>query len=133
MVNPVNTVTRIKPRRPVRIAPRRKKSTSDRIDHVGPHIEAQGPSLVAIVKASEHLIRTIEAPERGREKHQPKDLLRMVAKFLLESGKGYQRAEVLEVLQCFTGCGTGAAGEALQVMLMHGIVTTVNEVITVTW
>ena len=91
------------------------------------------PSVVDLVKSSEHLIRTIGAPETGQEKHQPKDLLRMVAKFLLDSGKGYPRAEVLEVLRCFTGCGQGAAGEALQVMVAHGIVTAVNEVIRVTW
>ena len=89
--------------------------------------------MVDHVKASEHLITTIGAPEHGREKHRPKDLLRMVAKFLLDSGKSYHRAEVLEVLQCFTGCSPGAAMEALQVMVAHDIVTAVNEVIRVTW
>ena len=91
------------------------------------------PSVVDLVKSSEHLIRTIGAPEQGREKHQEKDLLRMVARFLLESGKGYPKAEVLEVLRCFTGCGQGAATEALQVLLLHEVVTAVNEAIRVTW
>ena len=91
------------------------------------------PSVVDLVKSSEHLIRTIGAPEQGREKHQEKDLLRMVARFLFDSGKEYPQAEVLTVLRCFTGCGQGAAGEALQVLLLHNVVTAVNEVIRVTW
>ena len=86
-----------------------------------------------LVKSSGHLIRTIGAPEQGREEHQPKDLLRMVARFLLESGAEYRRAEVLEVLQAFTGCGQGAAVEALQVMVLHGVVTAANEAIRATW
>ena len=91
------------------------------------------PSVVDLVKSSEHLIRTIGAPEQGREKHQEKDLLRMVARFLFDSDKDYPQAEVLTVLRCFTGCGQGAATEALQVLLLHNVVTAVNEVIRGTW
>jgi hypothetical protein len=71
------------------------------------------------VKASPHLQAMVGAPLMGREKHLPKDLLRMVARFLLESGKDYPRAEVLEVLLCFTGCSPTAAEEALQLMVEH--------------
>ena len=79
------------------------------------------------------LIRTIGAPEKGREKHLPKDLLRMVARYLLESRKDYPRAEVLEVLQAFTGSTPTAAEDALQLMVAHGTVNEVTEVIRVTW
>lgn len=137
----MSTATRIRTaRRTVRIASRRPSSPPAVAPSPSPTSALEpspepvgGPTVVDLVKSSEHLIRTIGAPETGREKHQPKDLLRMVAKFLLESGKGYPRAEVLEVLQCFTGCGQGAAGEALQVLLLHEVVTAVNEVIRVTW
>ena len=135
----MSTTTRIRTaRRTVRIASRRPSSppTADPspTSALEPSTEpVDGPTVVDLVKSSDHLIRTIGAPETGREKHQPKDLLRMVAKFLLDSGKGYPRAEVLEVLLCFTGCSPGAAMEALQVMVAHGIVTAVNEVIRVTW
>lgn len=91
------------------------------------------PSVVDLVKSSDHLMRIIGASEQGGEKHQEKDLLRMVARFLFISGKGYPRAEVLEALHCFTDCSQGAAGEALQVLLLHEVVTVVNEVIRVTW
>ena len=135
----MSTATRIRTaRRTVRIASKRPSSPPPVDPSPSSALEpspepVDGPTVVDLVKSSEHLIRTIGAPEIGREKHQPKDLLRMVAKFLLDSGKGYPRAEVLEVLQCFTGCGQGAAGEALQVMVANGIVTAVNEVIRVTW
>lgn len=142
MVNPVNIVTGVRPitaRRPVRVVQPQKRTTWAEIAHVAPTIKAVEAgtagevSLVEYVKASEHLIRTIGAPEKGREKHLPKDLLRMVARFLLESGKDYPRAEVLEVLLCFTGCSPTAAQDALQLMVANGIVTEVTEVIRVTW
>lgn len=135
----MSTATRIRTaRRTVRIAPRsssfRPAVASSPTPAREPYLEpVDGPTVVDLVKSSEHLIRTVGAPAKGREKHQPKDLLRLVARFLLESGKDYPRAEVLEVLQAFTGCGQGAAGEALQVMVAHGIVTAVSEVIRVTW
>ena len=124
-------------RRPVRITSKKEERAvaellTSALEPVATEPTA-GPSVVDLVKSSEHLIQTIGAPEKGREKHQEKDLLRMVARFLLESGKGYPKAEVLEVLQCFTGCSQGAAGEALQVLLLHKVVTAVNEVIRVTW
>jgi hypothetical protein len=91
------------------------------------------PSVVGLVKSSDHLIRVIRAPEQGREKHRPEDILRMVAVVLFDSGKDYPRAEVLEVLRCLTGCGVVAAEEALEVMVSNRVVTEVNEVIRVTW
>lgn len=135
----MSTATRIRTaRRTVRIASRRPSSppavAPSPTSALEPSSEpVDGPTVVDLVKSSEHLIRTIGAPETGREKHQPKDLLRMVAKAFLDSGKEYPRSEVLEVLRCFTGCGPVAAGEALQVMVAHGIVTAVSEVIRVTW
>ena len=124
-------------RRPIRITSRKEERAVEQLltsalEPVATEPTGE-PSVVDLVKSSEHLIQTIGAPEQGREKHQEKDLLRMVVRFLLDSGKGYPRAEVLEVLRCFTGCGQGAATEALQVLLLHGIVTAVNEVIRVTW
>lgn len=128
------TATRIRiGRRAVRITSRAKKAHEAPATSASTVGEQEGPSVVDLVKSSEHLIQTIGAPEQGREKHQEKDLLRMVARFLLEPGKGYPRAEVLEVLRCFTGCSQGAAGEALQVLLFHEVVTAVNEVIRGTW
>ena len=128
------TPSRIKTaRRAIRVSLRRKKTSTGATVSGAHSVGLLGPSLVDHVKASEHLITTIGAPEHGREKHRPKDLLRMVARFLLDSGRGYPQAEVLEVLLCFTGCSPGAAMEALQVMVAHGIVTAVNEVIRVTW
>lgn len=124
-------------RRPIRITSRKEEQAVEQLltsalEPVATEPTGE-PSVVDLVKSSEHLIRTIGAPEQGREKHQEKDLLRMVARFLLDSGKGYPRAEVLEVLRCFTGCGHGAAVEALHILLFHGMVTAVNEVIRGTW
>lgn len=131
----MSTATRIRTaRRTVRIAPRRP-SSSPAVDPsptsaLEPSTEpVDGPTVVDLVKSSDHLIRTIGAPETA----SPNGLLRLVARFLFYSGKDYPRAEVITVLQAFTGCGQGAAGEALQVMVAHGIVTAVNEVIRVTW
>jgi hypothetical protein len=138
-VNTVTAVRSITARRPVRVVVRTKKTNRAGIAPVAPTLTAQEAvfsgevSLVDHVKASPHLQAMVGAPLMGREKHQPKDLLRMVARFLLDSGRGYPQAEVLEVLLCFTGCSPGAAMEALQVMVAHGIVTAVNEVIRVTW
>mgnify|MGYP003375881925 CR=1 FL=1 len=142
MVSTVNTVTAVRPitaRRPVRILPPTKRTNRAEIGHVTPTATAPAAnvsgevSLVDYVKASPHLQAAVGAPLIGREKHLPKDLLRMVARYLLESGKDYPRAEVLEVLQAFTGCTATAAEDALQLMVAHGIVNEVTEVIRVTW
>ena len=142
MVTSVNIVTVVRPitaRRPVRVVQRGKRTNRAEITRVAPTVRAVEAivsgevSLVEYVKASDHLIRTIGAPEKSREKHLPKDLLRMVARYLLESWKDYPRAEVLEVLLCFTGCSPTAAEDALQLMVEHRIVTEVTEVIRVTW
>lgn len=131
----MSTATRIAPaRRTVRVAPRRTSSsaapprpfTSATEPAPGP---VHGAAVVELVKSSAHLLRTIGAQEVGLER----DLLRRVARFLLEPGKGYPRAEVLEVLLCFTGCSPTAAQDALQLMVDHRIVTEVTEVIRVTW
>lgn len=131
----MSTATRIRTaRRTVRIAPRsssfRPAVASSPTPAREPYLEpVDGPTVVDLVKSSEHLLRIIGAQEEGREK----DLLRMVASYLLEAGTDYPRAEVLEVLRCFTGCGQEAAGEALQLLVENGTVTEVNEVIRVTW
>ena len=123
-----------KARRPVRITSREeRRAPLTSAPPVLQRREGLEPSVVDLVKSSTHLIRTIRAPEQGREKHQEKDILRMVARTVLEFGKEYPQAEVLEVLRCFTGCSQGAAGEALQVLLLHGVVTAVNGVIRGTW
>lgn len=116
-----------------------EKTSRAKAGHVAPTstapeaIASGEASLVDYVKASAHLQAAVGAPLMGREKHLPKDLLRMVARYLLESGKDYPRAEVLEVLLCFTGCSPTAAEDALQLMVEHGIVNEVTEVIRVTW
>ena len=142
MVTSVNIVTTVRPitaRRAVRVAQPTKRTNRAEITHVAPTVRAVEAivsgevSLVDYVKASPHLQDVVGAPLMGREKHLPKDLLRMVARFLLESGKDYPRAEVLEVLLCFTGCTPTAAEDALQLMVEHRIVNEVTEVIRVTW
>lgn len=130
----MSTATRIAPaRRTVRVAPRRTSSAAPPRPFTAATEPAPGPvhgaAVVELVKSSAHLLRIIGAQEEGREK----DLLRMVASYLLEAGTDYPRAEVLEVLRCFTGCGQEAAGEALQLLVENGTVTEVNEVIRVTW
>lgn len=142
MVSTVNTVTAVRPitaRRPVRVLPPAKKTNRAEIGYVTPTAPAPAAnvsgevSLVDYVKASPHLQAAVGAPLMEREKHLPKDLLRMVARYLLESRKDYPREEVLEVLQAFTGCSPTAAEEALQLMVAHRIVNEVTEVIRVTW
>ena len=142
MVSPVNIVTEVRPitaRRPVRILPPTKRTNRAEIGRITPTATAPAAnvsgevSLVDYVKASPHLQDVVGAPLMGREKHLPKDLLRMVARYLLESRKDYPRAEVLELLQAFTGCTATAAEEALQLMVAHRIVNEVTEVIRVTW
>ena len=142
MVNPVNIVTAVRPitaRRAVRVVRLANKTNRAEIDHIAPANTAPEPllsgevSLVDHVKASPHLQAAVGAPLIGREKHLPKDLLRMVARYLLESRKDYPREEVLELLQAFTGSTPTAAEDALQLMVAHGIVNEVTEVIRVTW
>jgi hypothetical protein len=134
----MESATRIRiGRRPVRITSRKEERAvgellTSALEPVATE-PTEEPSVVDLVKSSDHLIRIINWPEQGRDKHQDKDVLRMVARFLFDSGKEYPQAEVLTVLRCFTGCGQGAAGEALQVLLFHNVVTAVNEVIRVTW
>ena len=131
----MSTATAIgKVRRPVRITSREeRRAPLTSAPAVVQQREQLDPSGEDLVKSSTHLIRTVRAPEQGREKHQEKDVLRMVARFLMEYGKEYPQAEVLELLRCFTGCSQGAAEEALQVLLLHEVVTAVNGVIRGTW
>ena len=142
MVSPVNIVTAVRPitaRRAVRVVRPAKKSNRAEIAHVAPTpqppeaVVSREASLVDYVRATPHLQAAVGAPLIGREKHLPKDLLRMVARYLLESRKDYPRAEVLELLQAFTGCTATAAEDALQLMVAHGTVNEVTEVIRVTW
>ena len=126
-------VTRIRTaRKPVRIRSR-KASTSPAVEHGQEKGSPSSPSVVDHLKASPYLQEVVGCPAEGREKHREQDLLRWVLSYLLDGGRTYPRVEVVEVLQAFTGCSPIAAQEALQVLLLHGVVTAVNEVIAVTW